>query len=70
MFQSVGEYAKAEEYLHKALTIMTEISDRNKEASCYGNLGALFLHVEVYGKAEENRHTALTTNTEIGDKDV
>ena len=35
VFQSVGEYAKAEEYIHKALTINTEIGDRNGEATCY-----------------------------------
>ena len=69
MFQSVGEYAKAEGYLHKALTINTEIGDREGEASCYGNLGALSVHVGEYGKDEEYLHTALTTNTEIGDKD-
>ena len=40
VFKSVGEYAKAEEYLHKALT--TRIGDRDGEASCYINLGTVF----------------------------
>ena len=39
VFQSVGEYAKAEEYLHKALTINTEIGARRGEATCYISLG-------------------------------
>ena len=51
VFQSVGEYAKAEEYLHKALTINTEIGDRNGEAICYGNLGNVFHSVGEYAKA-------------------
>ena len=68
MFQSVGEYAKTEEYLHKALTIKTEIGDRNGEASCYVNLGNVFGSVGEYAKAEEYLHKALTINTEIGDR--
>ena len=64
MFQSVGEYAKAEEYLHKALTIKTEIGDRDGEATCYGNLGELFQSVGEYAKAEEYLHKALTINTD------
>ncbi|CAH3163816.1 unnamed protein product [Porites lobata] len=69
VFQSVGEYAKAEEYLHKALTINTEIGNKDGEASCYANLGAVFLHVGEYSKAEEYLHKALTINTEIGDRE-
>ena len=38
MFQSLGEYDKAKEYLHKALVITTEIGDRNGEGACYANL--------------------------------
>ena len=69
MFQSVAEYAKAEEYLHKALTIQTEIGDRHGEATSYINLGALFQFVAEYAKAEEYLHKALTIKTEIGDRD-
>ena len=68
MFHSVGEYAKAEEYLQKALTIKTEIGDKHGEASCYENLGTVFKSVGKYAKAEEYLHKALTINTEIGDK--
>ena len=59
---------KAEEYLHKALTIKKEIGDRNGEATCYENLGAVFLSVGEYAKAEEYLHKALTINTEIGER--
>ena len=51
MFHSVGEYANPEEYLHKALTINTEIVDRNGEAICYGNLGNVFQSVGEYARA-------------------
>ena len=68
MFRSIGEYAKAEEYVHKALIISTEIGDREEEATCYRNLGAVFQSVGEYAKAEEYLHKALTINTEIGNK--
>ena len=69
MFESVGEYAKAEEYVHKALIISTEIGDREEEATCFINLGALFTSVGEYAKAEEYLHKGLTMETEIGNKD-
>ena len=42
VFQSLGEYVKAEEYQQKALVITKEIGDKTNEASCYGNLGTVF----------------------------
>ena len=68
MFLYVGEYAKAEEYLQKALNIKTEIGDKHEEASCYLNLGNVFLCVGEYAKAEEYLQKALTIKKEIGDK--
>ena len=68
MFQSVGEYAKAEKYLQKAFIIDTEIGDRHGEAACYINLGTVFLAVGEYAKAEKYLQKALTIKTEIGDK--
>ena len=41
MYQSLGEYGKAEEYQKKALVITKEIGDREGEATCYGNLGTV-----------------------------
>ena len=54
MFGSIGEYAKAEEYLHKALIINTEIGDRNGEASCYIDLVVVFEYIGEYGKKLKN----------------
>ena len=68
MFQSVGQYTKAEEYLQKALTIKEEIGDKSGEATCYGNLGTVLLSVGQYTKAEEYLQKALTTRREIGDR--
>ena len=42
MFQSLGEYVKAEQYLQKGIGITKEIGDKQGEASSYGNLGAVF----------------------------
>ena len=63
-----GEYAKAEEYLQKALIIKTEIGDKHEEASCYINLGSVYRSVGEYAKAEEYLQKALTVTTEIGNK--
>ena len=68
MFQSVGQYNKAEEYLHKALVISKEIGDKKGEASAYGNLGTVFQSVGQYTKAEEYLQKGLTIYEEIGDK--
>ena len=68
MFQSIGEYAKAEENLQKALTITTAIGDKDGEGSCYIILGNVFQSVGEHAKAEEYLHKALTIKTAIGDK--
>ena len=69
MFQSVGQYTKAEEYLHKALVISKEIGEKKGEAFVYGNLGTLFKYVGQYALAEEYLREALTIRREIGDKE-
>ena len=63
-----NEYKKAQEYLQKALTINTEIGDKDGQASCYETLGIVFRSVGKYAKAEDYFQKALTINTEIGDK--
>ena len=68
VFESVGEYAKAEKYLQKGITIMTEIGDKHGEAACYLNLGKVFHSVGEYAKAEKYLQKALTIMTEVGDK--
>ncbi|CAH3168699.1 unnamed protein product [Porites lobata] len=69
LYNQNSEYKKAQEYLQKALTIKTEIGDKHGEASCYGNLGNVFLSVGEYAKAEEYLQKALTIEIEICDKD-
>ena len=43
VFQSIGEYDKAKEYLEKALAIGIQIGDLNGEARSYGNLWTVFI---------------------------
>ena len=68
MFLSLGEYVKAEEYLHKALQMTKEIGDKEGEASSYEKLGAVFYSRSEYVKAEEHHQKALQLSKEIGDK--
>ena len=67
MFQSLGQYDKAKEYLQKALVITTEIGDRNGERTCYENLGTVFQSLGQYDKAKEYIQKALVITAEIGD---
>ena len=53
MFQSLGEYDKAKEYLEKALAIRIQIDDKAGEAADYGNLGTVFESLGEYDKAKE-----------------
>ena len=42
MFQSLGEYIKAKEYIEKALVISIEIGHREGEATWYVNFAVSF----------------------------
>ena len=68
MLYKLGESLKAKEYFERAFAITTKIGDRGGEASCYGNLGAVFRSVGQYDKAEEYLQKALVITTEIGDR--
>ena len=68
VFQSVGQYTKAEEYSQKALVILKEIGDEQGEASAYGNLATVFHSVGQYTKAEEYLQKALVIKEESGNK--
>ena len=49
VFQSLGNYDKAQEYYKKALVIKLEIGDRKGEAVVSGNLGTVFQSIGNYG---------------------
>ena len=62
MFQSLGKYIKAKEYLEKAISITKESGDRDIEASSHGNLGT------VLERIEEHHEKSLAIEQEIGDQ--
>ena len=68
MYESVGEYDKARQHLEKSLAINKEIGDRYGEATCYLNLGAVYLSVGEKDKGNEHLEIALTINRKSGDK--
>ena len=68
MFERLGEYVKAKEYLEKALAINKEIGNRKEEAAYYGNLGTVFQSLGEYIKAKEYQERALAISLEIDDR--
>ena len=54
MFQSLGEYDKAKEYLSRALAIRIQIDDKKGEAADYANLGTLFKSLVEYEEARSS----------------
>ena len=69
LFNSLGDYVKAKEYLEKELAIAVEIGHRQREGRCYGNLGAVFSSLSDYVKAHEYLEKALEIAVEIGDRE-
>ena len=68
LFKSLGEFAKAQECIEKALAIRMEIGDRKGEATDYRNLGTVFESLGKYTKAQEYIEKALAIKVEIGDR--
>ena len=69
MLRSLGEYVKAKEHYEKALAISTEIGDRAREGTQYGNLGnAVYSLGEYVKEHKEYYEKALAISTEIGDR--
>ena len=68
MFQSLGEYEKAKEYLEKALAIRIKIGDRAGQAADYGNLGAVFKSLGEYEKAKQYLEKAIAIRIKIDDR--
>ena len=68
MYQSVGEYEKAKTYQENALVITKEIVDKQGEAVCSGNLGAVYYSLGEYKKSKTYHENALLILKETGDK--
>ena len=66
MFLSLGKYAKADDYLKKAIAVREGIGDRNGEALDFGHLGKISCKRGEYDKAQEYYEKALTIHMEIG----
>ena len=65
VFQSRGNYDKAQDYYKKALAIRLEIAHREGEAADDGNLGRLFDLLGEHDKAQEHLEKALRISKEI-----
>jgi tetratricopeptide (TPR) repeat protein len=59
---------KAIEFYEKALKIIKDIGNREKESSCYENLGGTYDTLGQYEKAIEFYEKALKIKKDIGDK--
>ena len=68
LYHNRGKYQTAKRLYMKALTIKKEIGDKSGEATCYTNLGNVFLSLDEYVKAKEYLQKALQISREIGDK--
>ena len=66
MYCFIGEYNKAEESHSKALAIRKETGDIKGEATDYGNLGMVFLHLKEFGKSKEYFKKALLLSEKSG----
>lgn len=69
MFYYLGEYAKAKEYIEKALVIRTEIGDRSGEVADYTSLGNVFHSLGDVTRAREYYEKALAIAINICDSD-
>ena len=69
MFLSLGKYAKADDYLKKAIAVREGIGDRRREAADYRHLGKISCQRGEYDKAQEYYEKALTIHLEIGERE-
>ena len=69
MFLSLGKYAKADDYLKKAIAVREGIGDRSGEAADYRHLGKISCQRGEYDKAQEYYEKALTIHMEIGERE-
>ena len=69
MFLSLGKYAKADDYLKKAMAVRKGIGDRSGEAADYRHLGLICRKRGEYGKAQEYYEKSLKIHMEIGERE-
>ena len=69
MFLSLGKYAKADDYLKKAMAVRKGIADRRGEAADYSHLGRICCKRGEYDKAQEYYEKALTSFIDIGERE-
>ena len=69
MLYKLGENLKAKDYVERALAIATEIRDKEGEASCCENLGALLHSRGECDTAKQYLQRAIVIRTEIGDRE-
>jgi len=67
-YRSLGNYAKAIEYIKQSLAIAREIKDREGEGAALGNLGAAYDSLGNYAKAIEYAEQHLAIAREIKDR--
>ena len=67
-YRSLGNYAKAIEYIKQSLAIAREIKDREGEGAALGNLGAAYDSLGNYAKAIEYAQQHLAIAREIKDR--
>ena len=68
MFQCLGEYEEARNFLVKAIAISIECGYKALEAASYGNLGVVFQCLGEYEEARNFVIKALAIRIEIGDR--
>ena len=68
MYDAVGEYEKASDYLEKSMAVSRKIGDRCKLAVSYSNLGSIFCRLGKYGRSNEYNKKALLIFTDIGER--
>ena len=67
VFQSLGQYDRAIEYLKKALAIRIQIGDKEGEAADCGNLAVLYQSIGEFFTAEDYSEMALSIARDIKD---
>ena len=68
LYRLQSQCNEAKRLYKEALSILVEISDRQGQSACYGELGTVYHYLGEYGKAETYLKKALVIRKEIGDK--